>query len=163
MYCSDLLPSSSSDDETKIPNDVYFGGPEGGAGTPGAPPSEPNVTPVAPVTPRTPAMPEGKKRGRPKGSTNKPKPPELQGVGATPPGAVKGQVGRPRGGGHSGSYMRPFKRDFSGIRFRRSVWNLFIAILTSPPLGYRIYPQIKLQLYSHPNICNQINVSQEME
>ncbi|XP_072934662.1 uncharacterized protein [Epargyreus clarus] len=68
---------------------------------------------------------EPKKRGRPKGSTNKPKPP-----GGTPPRppapAPRPPVpaprapapGRPRAAGYQYA-IRPFRKDFSGIQFRR--------------------------------------------
>ncbi|KAL0818078.1 hypothetical protein ABMA28_008613 [Loxostege sticticalis] len=73
---------------------------------------------------------EPKKRGRPKGSTNKPKPPGA----ATPtklspnmPGAMSMRgatprpmppVARPRATGYQYA-IRPFRKDFSGIQFRR--------------------------------------------
>ncbi|XP_063541389.1 uncharacterized protein LOC134750191 isoform X1 [Cydia strobilella] len=70
-----------------------------------------------------------KKRGRPKGSTNKPKPPGAPAPrapgapGATPPprGAAPRapQVApRPRPQGYQYA-VRPFRKDFSGIQFRR--------------------------------------------
>ncbi|XP_045503417.1 translation initiation factor IF-2-like isoform X2 [Colias croceus] len=64
----------------------------------------------------TPGL-EPKKRGRPKGSTNKPKPP-----GATPPRAPAPRppapVARPRAPSYQYA-VRPFRKDFSGIQFRR--------------------------------------------
>ncbi|XP_077296941.1 uncharacterized protein LOC143918726 isoform X9 [Arctopsyche grandis] len=113
--------SSSSEDETKIPNEIYFGTPDISTYRPKMMSTTSAVvtttTTPKPVSAAMSISGEGKKRGRPKGSCNKPKPP----VGT--PGVPRPQVGRPRGAGHSSSYMahpiRPFKRDFSGIRFRR--------------------------------------------
>ncbi|CAK1541461.1 unnamed protein product [Leptosia nina] len=80
----------------------------------------------------TPGL-EPKKRGRPKGSTNKPKPPgtpskvspgaatALPAVRPPPgPGGPRGTtpVGRPRAMPYQYS-VRPFRKDFSGIQFRR--------------------------------------------
>lgn len=82
--------------------------------------------------------PQQKKRGRPKGSTNKPKapgasptklPPHAPGGGAgaggvgaprgpPPPRAPPLPQGRPRGAGYQYA-VRPFRKDFSGIQFRR--------------------------------------------
>ncbi|XP_053617058.1 uncharacterized protein LOC128679091 isoform X2 [Plodia interpunctella] len=81
-------------------------------------------TPSKATTPSS----EPKKRGRPKGSTNKPKPPGTPAKPATaglgsprapaprppaPPGLV-----RPRAPGYQYA-VRPFRKDFSGIQFRR--------------------------------------------
>ncbi|VVC98078.1 unnamed protein product, partial [Leptidea sinapis] len=72
-----------------------------------------------------------KKRGRPKGSTNKPKPsfPPLGGAGpvSTPPvrppsvGPRPTPPGRPRAPAYQYN-VRPFRKDFSGIQFRRYVY-----------------------------------------
>lgn len=80
----------------------------------------------------TPIKMEPKKRGRPKGSTNKPKPPgsmpnkvltpntpnsmtQIRGGSSTPRPHL---VGRPRGTSFQYA-IRPFRKDFSGIQFRR--------------------------------------------
>ncbi|XP_023933732.1 HIRA-interacting protein 3 isoform X2 [Bicyclus anynana] len=77
----------------------------------------------------TPGL-EPKKRGRPKGSTNKPKPPGTP-TKLTPPtpGAMTPRgppppvrsvpVGRPRAPSGYQYAIRPFRKDFSGIQFRR--------------------------------------------
>ncbi|CAH2094104.1 unnamed protein product [Euphydryas editha] len=72
----------------------------------------------------TPGL-EPKKRGRPKGSTNKPKPPGTPPRAPAPPtprGAPPAPraapVGRPRAPGYQYA-IRPFRKDFSGIQFRR--------------------------------------------
>ncbi|KAJ0172910.1 hypothetical protein K1T71_011086 [Dendrolimus kikuchii] len=91
----------------------------------------------SPELPKTPMIPgksptpgsEPKKRGRPKGSTNKPKPPGVSPVKLMPPmpGAspLRGApprapvpVQRPRATGYQYA-IRPFRKDFSGIQFRR--------------------------------------------
>ncbi|XP_045486998.1 HIRA-interacting protein 3 isoform X1 [Pieris rapae] len=79
----------------------------------------------------TPGL-EPKKRGRPKGSTNKPKPPGTPTKGSPgaatalpavrPPGIpgarTPAPVGRPRAVPYQYN-VRPFRKDFSGIQFRR--------------------------------------------
>ncbi|XP_063388459.1 HIRA-interacting protein 3-like [Cydia fagiglandana] len=71
----------------------------------------------------TPGL-EPKKRGRPKGSTNKPKPPGAPGPrapGAAPPRPAPRAphvAPRPRPQGYQYA-VRPFRKDFSGIQFRR--------------------------------------------
>ncbi|XP_048482400.1 uncharacterized protein LOC105381773 [Plutella xylostella] len=90
--------------------------------------------PKASTTPGKALSPgaEPKKRGRPKGSTNKPKPPgasphkatlaaptagaQIRGPAAALPRPAP--IGRPRGTGYQYA-IRPFRKDFSGIQFRR--------------------------------------------
>ncbi|KAL4711886.1 hypothetical protein ACJJTC_006055 [Scirpophaga incertulas] len=87
---------------------------------------------------KTPSSLEPKKRGRPKGSTNKPKPPGTAtprgtgaggaagaggaGVGGPRPAAPRTPTAtppqRPRPAGYQYA-VRPFRKDFSGIQFRR--------------------------------------------
>ncbi|XP_063628652.1 HIRA-interacting protein 3-like [Cydia splendana] len=83
--------------------------------------------PGTPGKASTPGL-EPKKRGRPKGSTNKPKPPGAPGPrapGAAPPPAparaaprAPQAAPRPRPQGYQYA-VRPFRKDFSGIQFRR--------------------------------------------
>ncbi|XP_050552982.1 uncharacterized protein LOC118274921 isoform X8 [Spodoptera frugiperda] len=67
---------------------------------------------------------EPKKRGRPKGSTNKPKPPgaapraPAPAAPRAPPPRPLPQPPRPRATGYQYA-IRPFRKDFSGIQFRR--------------------------------------------
>ncbi|XP_063896751.1 translation initiation factor IF-2 isoform X7 [Helicoverpa armigera] len=66
---------------------------------------------------------EPKKRGRPKGSTNKPKPPGAPRAAGppaprAPPPRPLPQPPRPRATGYQYA-IRPFRKDFSGIQFRR--------------------------------------------
>uniref|UniRef100_A0A2A4IT75 HIRA-interacting protein 3-like n=1 Tax=Heliothis virescens TaxID=7102 RepID=A0A2A4IT75_HELVI len=66
---------------------------------------------------------ETKKRGRPKGSTNKPKPPGAPRAAGppaprAPPPRPLPQPPRPRATGYQYA-IRPFRKDFSGIQFRR--------------------------------------------
>ncbi|KAM3959488.1 LOW QUALITY PROTEIN: uncharacterized protein ACR2FA_006420 [Aphomia sociella] len=109
---------------------------------------KPFSSPESAKTPGTPGKiptpgSEPKKRGRPKGSTNKPKPPGTPvkpslaaagglaagpGAGAAGPGAGPAARGpppraplsapRPRAPGYQYA-VRPFRKDFSGIQFRR--------------------------------------------
>ncbi|XP_046963926.1 nucleolar protein dao-5-like isoform X2 [Vanessa cardui] len=67
----------------------------------------------------TPGL-EPKKRGRPKGSTNKPKAPAPAAAPARGPAPAPrpAAVGRPRAPGYQYA-IRPFRKDFSGIQFRR--------------------------------------------
>ncbi|XP_022831762.1 uncharacterized protein LOC111360133 isoform X3 [Spodoptera litura] len=67
----------------------------------------------------------GSERGRPKGSTNKPKPPGAARAPAPVPAAPRAppprpllQPPRPRAAGYQYA-IRPFRKDFSGIQFRR--------------------------------------------
>ncbi|XP_049878896.1 HIRA-interacting protein 3-like isoform X2 [Pectinophora gossypiella] len=87
--------------------------------------SKSGITPGKMSTPGS----EPKKRGRPKGSTNKPKPPGAPGTPgkAPPPGAGVLRAPaprpapppqRPRAPGYQYA-VRPFRKDFSGIQFRR--------------------------------------------
>ncbi|XP_050684920.1 uncharacterized protein LOC126979588 [Leptidea sinapis] len=86
-----------------------------------------NRSSITPGKLSTPGL-EPKKRGRPKGSTNKPKPsfPPLGGAGpvSTPPvrppsvGPRPTPPGRPRAPAYQYN-VRPFRKDFSGIQFRR--------------------------------------------
>ncbi|CAH0714001.1 unnamed protein product, partial [Brenthis ino] len=98
------IPSDKSEDDRKP-----FSSPEG---------PKPGMTPGK-ITPGL----EPKKRGRPKGSTNKPKPPgaparsPAPGPRAPPP-RPPAPVGRPRAPGYQYA-IRPFRKDFSGIQFRR--------------------------------------------
>ncbi|XP_034827534.1 HIRA-interacting protein 3-like isoform X1 [Maniola hyperantus] len=77
----------------------------------------------------TPGL-EPKKRGRPKGSTNKPKPPgtptkltpptpSAATPRGPPPAARPMPAGRPRAPSGYQYAIRPFRKDFSGIQFRR--------------------------------------------
>ncbi|XP_032527353.2 nucleolar protein dao-5-like isoform X1 [Danaus plexippus] len=94
-------PSEKSEDDRKP-----FSSPEA---------AKPGLTPGKITTPGL----EPKKRGRPKGSTNKPKPP-----GARPPGprgaapVPRAPAPRPRLPSYQYA-VRPFRKDFSGIQFRR--------------------------------------------
>ncbi|CAB3256849.1 unnamed protein product [Arctia plantaginis] len=88
----------------------------------------------SPELPKSGSMPgkvptpgsEAKKRGRPKGSTNKPKAPGASPVrGAALPPAPRAPPprpapppARPRAAGYQYA-IRPFRKDFSGIQFRR--------------------------------------------
>ncbi|XP_075983451.1 uncharacterized protein LOC142981424 isoform X2 [Anticarsia gemmatalis] len=86
----------------------------------------------SPELPKSGSMPgkiptpgsEPKKRGRPKGSTNKPKPPGAAHRPAAPPAPRAAPPrplpppGRPRATGYQYA-IRPFRKDFSGIQFRR--------------------------------------------
>lgn len=88
----------------------------------------------SPELPKSGSMPgkvptpgsELKKRGRPKGSTNKPKPmgsgstprPAAPPVPRAPPPRPLPPPGRPRASGYQYA-IRPFRKDFSGIQFRR--------------------------------------------
>ncbi|KAJ2942959.1 hypothetical protein O0L34_g15148 [Tuta absoluta] len=92
--------------------------------------TKPGTTPPKPTTP---GSGEPKKRGRPKGSTNKPKPAGITPTKLTPntPGAVQSLrgpsprgpspavIGRPRAAVGYQYAVRPFRKDFSGIKFRR--------------------------------------------
>ncbi|XP_038217500.1 HIRA-interacting protein 3-like isoform X1 [Zerene cesonia] len=65
----------------------------------------------------TPGLGEPKKRGRPKGSTNKPKP-----AGGASPRAPAPRPAAPPARPRAPAYqyaVRPFRKDFSGIQFRR--------------------------------------------
>nr|XP_049698935.1 uncharacterized protein LOC110371710 isoform X4 [Helicoverpa armigera] len=67
--------------------------------------------------------PGSEKRGRPKGSTNKPKPPGAPRAAGppaprAPPPRPLPQPPRPRATGYQYA-IRPFRKDFSGIQFRR--------------------------------------------
>ncbi|XP_050552977.1 uncharacterized protein LOC118274921 isoform X3 [Spodoptera frugiperda] len=68
--------------------------------------------------------PGSEKRGRPKGSTNKPKPPgaapraPAPAAPRAPPPRPLPQPPRPRATGYQYA-IRPFRKDFSGIQFRR--------------------------------------------
>ncbi|XP_073948601.1 uncharacterized protein isoform X2 [Choristoneura fumiferana] len=71
----------------------------------------------------TPGSGEPKKRGRPKGSTNKPKPAGMTRAAApapraAPPAPRALPAPRPRPQGYQYA-VRPFRKDFSGIQFRR--------------------------------------------
>ncbi|XP_041972554.1 uncharacterized protein LOC121728425 isoform X2 [Aricia agestis] len=74
---------------------------------------------------QTPNKSMGLERGRPKGSTNKPKPPGApvrpqMGTprGPAPVPRAAAPIGRPRMPGYQYA-IRPFRKDFSGIQFRR--------------------------------------------
>ncbi|XP_026314605.1 HIRA-interacting protein 3-like isoform X2 [Hyposmocoma kahamanoa] len=91
--------------------------------------NSPDVSKPGVIKVSTPGS-EPKKRGRPKGSTNKPKPPGMTPTKLSPnmPGAVAQMrgaaprpapvVARPRATGYQYA-IRPFRKDFSGIQFRR--------------------------------------------
>ncbi|XP_050552978.1 uncharacterized protein LOC118274921 isoform X4 [Spodoptera frugiperda] len=83
----------------------------------------------SPELPKSGAIPgkvptPGSERGRPKGSTNKPKPPgaapraPAPAAPRAPPPRPLPQPPRPRATGYQYA-IRPFRKDFSGIQFRR--------------------------------------------
>ncbi|XP_060806571.1 nucleolar protein dao-5 isoform X2 [Amyelois transitella] len=86
--------------------------------------SKPASTPGKTPTPGSEVSP--KKRGRPKGSTNKPKPPGTPprapapgpAAARAPPPRAPPAPARPRAPGYQYA-VRPFRKDFSGIQFRR--------------------------------------------